>query len=391
MERLMPKFDDLSRSLVAVDQDSTLIAVIELSRSSWLVGGMVPGLAREPVKKLAPAAAGLLDLLYRWRDEAAGAGRPIVRICVAYEAGRDGFWLARWLRARGIECHVIHPTSVSVSREHRRAKSDRLDLGLLKRSFLGWLRGEKRHCSMAAVPTREAEDGKRPLRERDRLVGDATRLVNRMKGLLALHGVAAFNVRSRTAAARLRVLRTAEGETLPPNTLAELLRAGERLHQIQAQIAAIEAAQQQRLKEAPEAGPHPMILLLAKVRGVGVATAELLVREALSRHLRDRRAVARYAGATGAPDESGSKRREQGLAKAGNARVRRALIQLAWRFLRHQPDSALVQWFRQRTQDGRGTTKKTMIVALARKLLIAFWRLVTTGQVPQGVRLHATI
>jgi transposase len=391
MERLMPKFDDLSRSLVAVDQDSTLIAVIELSRSSWLVGGMVPGLAREPVKKLAPAAAGLLDLLYRWRDEAAGAGRPIVRICVAYEAGRDGFWLARWLRARGIECHVIHPTSVSVSREHRRAKSDRLDLGLLKRSFLGWLRGEKRHCSMAAVPTREAEDGKRPLRERDRLVGDATRLVNRMKGLLALHGVAAFNVRSRTAAARLRVLRTAEGETLPPNTLAELLRAGERLHQIQAQIAAIEAAQQQRLKEAPEAGPHPMILLLAKVRGVGVATAELLVREALSRHLRDRRAVARYAGATGAPDESGSKRREQGLAKAGNARVRRALIQLAWRFLRHQPDSALVQRFRQRTQDGRGTTKKTMIVALARKLLIAFWRLVTTGQVPQGVRLHATI
>ena len=140
----MPKFDDLSRSLVALDQDSTLIAVIELSRSSWLVGGVVPGMEREPMKKLAPDAAGLLGLLYRWRDEAVAAGRSIGRICVAYEAGRDGFWLARWLRARGIECHVIHPTSVSVSREHRRAKTDRLDLGLLKRSYLGWLRGEKK-------------------------------------------------------------------------------------------------------------------------------------------------------------------------------------------------------------------------------------------------------
>jgi transposase len=391
MERLMPKFDDLSRSLVALDQDSTLIAVIELSRSSWLVGGIVPGLAREPLKKLAPDAAALLGLLFRWRDEAARSGHSVTRICVAYEAGRDGFWLVRWLRARGIECHVIHPTSVSVSREHRRAKTDRLDLALLKRSFLGWLRGETKHCSMVAVPTREAEDGKRPLRERDRLVGDATRLVNRIKGLLALHGIAQFDVRAKTAPQRLAALRTAEGELLPPNLLAELLRVCERLHHIQAQIAAIAAAQRQRLKEAPARGPHPMILLLAKVRGVGVATAELLVREALSRQLRDRRAVARYAGITGAPDESGSKRRERGLAKAGNARVRRALIQLAWRFLRHQPDSALVRWFRQRTQDGRSITKKTMIVALARKLLIALWQLATSGEVPAGVRLHVAI
>ncbi len=387
----MPKFDDLSRSLVALDQDSTLIAAIELSRSSWLVGGVVPGVEREPMKKLTPEADGLLELLYRWRDEAAAAGRPIARICVAYEAGRDGFWLASWLRARGIECDVIHPTSVSVSREHRRAKTDRLDLGLLKRSYLGWLRGEKKHCSMVAVPSREAEDGKRPLRERDRLVGEATRLVNRMKGLLALHGVAQFDLRLTTAPARLAALRTAEGEPLPPNTLAELLRALERLQQIRAQIAEIEAAQRERLKEAPDTGVHPKIRLLARVRGVGVATAELLVREALSRPLRDRRAVARYAGLTGAPDESGSKRREKGLAKAGNARVRRALLQLAWRFLRHQPDSALVHWFRQRTQDGRATTKKTMIVALARKLLIALWELAATGTVPAGVQLHTAV
>jgi transposase len=249
---------------------------------------------------------------------------------VAYEAGRDGFWLARWLRARDIDCHVIHPTSVSVSREHRGpsahgldpwgAKTDRLDLGLLKRSYLGWLRGEKKHCSMVAVPSREAEDGKRPLHERERLVGEATRLVNRMKGLLALHGIAKFNVRSKTVPQRLPVLRTAEGEPLPPNILAELLRALERLRQIREQIAEIEAAQRQQLKQAPSAGPHPMILLLAKVRGVGVATAELLVREALSRNLRDRRAVARYAGATGAPDESaasGARRGWRRLATRG--------------------------------------------------------------------------
>jgi transposase len=387
----MRKFDDLSRSLVALDQDSTLIAVVELSRASWLVGGTVPGIEREPIKKLTGEAAVLLRLLHRWRDEAAARGHAIARICVAYEAGRDGFWLARWLRGHGIECHVIHPTSVSVSREHRRAKSDRLDVGLLKRSFLGWLRGERKHCSMAAVPTREEEDGKRPLRERARLVGEATRLVNRMKGLLALHGIAKFDVRSQAAPQRLRAVRTAEGELVPPNTLAELVRAHARLQQIQAQIAAIETAQRQRLKENPEAGLHPMILLLARVYSVGVATAELMVREALSRNLRDRRAVARYAGATGAPDESGSKRREQGLAKAGNARVRRALIQLAWRFLRHQPDSALVKWFRQRTQDGRSAIRKTMIVALARKLLIALWELATTGVVPQGVRMRAAI
>jgi transposase len=396
MERLMPKFDDLSRSLVALDQDSTLIAVIEMSHGSWLVGGLVPGLTRDPRKKLPPDGPGLLRQFERWRAEAAKAGHVITRICVAYEAGRDGFWLARWLRERGIECYVIHPTSIPVSREHRRAKSDRLDVDLLQRAFLGWLRGERKHCSMVAVPRRDEEDGKRPLRERDRLVADTTRLVNRMKGLLALHGIAKFNVRAKTAARVLPKLCTAEGEPLPPHTLAELLRACERLQQIQAQIATIEAAQRQRLKQAPAAGPHPMILLLAKVRGIGVMTAELLVREVLSRPLRDRRAVARYVGVTGAPDESGSRRREQGLAKAGNARVRRALIQLAWRFLRHQPDSALAQWFRQRTQDGRKPTRKTMIpafarTALARKLLIALWQLVTAGEVPVGVRLHAAI
>jgi transposase len=384
----MPKFDDLSRSLVALEEHSTLIAVIELSSSSWLVGGIVPGLSREPLKKISPDASELWRVLQRWREEAAAGCREIGRICVAYEAGRDGFWLARWLRSRGIECDVIHATSVAVSREHRRAKTDRLDVGLLKRSYLGWLRGEAKHCRMVAVPTRAEEDGKRALREREVLVGEATRLVNRMKSLLVLHGVHKVNLRLKRAAERLAQIMTAEGEALPPQTLGELRRGLERLAMIKRQIAAIEAGQRARLAAAPEAGPHPMILALAKVVGVGVMTAELLVREALSRNLRDRRAVARYAGLTGAPDESGKRRREKGLARAGSARVRRAMLQLAWRFLRHQPDCALVAWFRARTADGRRDTKLTMIVALARKLLVALWELATTGRLPEGVRLH---
>ena len=384
----MPKFDDLSRSLAALEEDSTLIAVIELSRSSWLVGGIVPGLSRDPLKQISPDAAELLRVLLRWRDEAVAAGREIGRLCVAYEAGRDGFWLARWLRARGVECHVIHATSVAVSREHRRAKTDRLDVGLLKRSYLGWLRGEAKHCRMVAVPTREEEDGKRPLREREGLVGEATRLVNRMTSLLALYGVHQFNPRRKRAAERLAQLTTAEGEALPPQMLGELQRGLERLNMIKGQIAAIEAAQRARLATAPAAGPHPMILALAKVVGVGVMTAELLVREVLSRHLRDRRAVERYAGLTGAPDESGKRRREKGLARAGSARVRRAMLQLAWRWLRHQPHCSLAKWFRARTLDGRRDTKLAMIVALARKLLIALWELAVTGKLPEGIRLH---
>src|SRR6266446_4370840 len=154
----MPQPNDLSRSLVALDQDSTIIAVVEMSQSSWLVAGMLPSIERQPRQKLEPSAERLLGLLHRWRDEAVKAGRKITRIALAFEAGRDGFWLARWLRARGVEAHVIHPSSVAVSREHRRAKTDRLDTELLKRGFLGWLRGERGHCSMARVPTIGEED-----------------------------------------------------------------------------------------------------------------------------------------------------------------------------------------------------------------------------------------
>ncbi len=232
----MPQPNDLSRSRVAFEQDATIVAVIEMSQSSWLVAAIVPGLDRHPLKKIEPDREALLGLLRRWRDEAARAGRTVRRIAVAFEAGRDGFWLARWLRSRDVEAHVIHPTSVAVSREHRRAKTDRLDTELLKRAFLGWLRGEPDHCSMAAIPTLAEEDAKRPSRERENLVGERTRIVNRMKGALARLGIRGFKPTLRNAAERLEALRTPGGEPLPPNTLAELRRDMARLRFIVGQI-----------------------------------------------------------------------------------------------------------------------------------------------------------
>ena len=240
---------------------------------------------------------------------------------------------------------------------------------------------------MVPIPTTKDEDAKRPNREHESLVGEQSRIVNRMKAALIRLGIRGFNPKLKKAAGRLEELRTPEDEPIPPNTLAELRRDMERRRLLSDQIRQIEEARLDRLKQAPGEGPHAMVRLLARVIGVGIETADMLVQEVLSRNMRDRRAIARYAGLTGSPDESGTKRREKGLAKAGNARVRRGMIQLAWRFLLFQKNSALAQWYRTRTE-GAGKKRKTMIVALARKLLIALWRLVTTGEVPAGVVLR---
>jgi transposase len=382
---------DPRRSLTALEQDSTIIAVIEMSQSKWLVAALVPGLKRQPLKKLDAEEGALLRLLHHWRKEAGQAGHQIKRIVVAYEAGRDGFWLARWLRGRDVEAYVIHPTSIAVSREHRRAKTDRLDSELLMRAFLGWLRGETRHCSMVAIPTIAEEDARRPNRERQNLVTEQTRIVNQMKAIFTRFGIRSFRLTLRKAEEKLTGLRTAEGTPLPDNTRAELSRHLARLCVVRQQMRAVEQERMRKLAAAPaaEKGPHAMVRLSARVLGVGVETADMLVNEVFSRPWRDRKAVARYAGLTGSPDESGSRRRERGLAHAGNVRVRSGMIQLAWRFLRFQKNSALAQWFAARTTDGRASTRKTMIVALARKLLIALWDLVARGEVPQGVVLRS--
>ena len=383
----MTKSNDLSRSLVPFEQDACVVAVVELSQSSWLVAATVPGIERQPLKKLEPDEAALLRLLHRWRDEAAGKGREVRRIAVAYEAGRDGFWLARWLRRRGIDVHVIHPTSIAVSREHRRAKTDRLDTALLMRAFLGWLRGEPGHGRMVAVPTLAEEDAKRPSCEHETLAGECTRTINRLKSALVRLGIRGFNPKLRGAQGRLEALQTPEGEPIPPNMLREMNNELARLAFIRAQMKATERARLERIEAAPDAETNPMLLVLARVVGIGIETADMLVHEVLA--LRDRRAVARFAGLTGSPDESGARRREKGLSKAGSARVRRGMIELAWRFLQHQRESALAVWFRSRVE-APGARRKTMIVALARKLLVALWRLVHAGEVPRGVVLRQT-
>jgi transposase len=380
--------DDGKACLTAFVQDSTLTVVIEMSLSGWLVAAMVPGVNREPRKKIAPDPGLLLQLLYRWRDEALRAGKEITRIAVAYETGRDGFWLARWLRARGIDAHVIHATSVAVSREHRRAKTDRIDTSMLQRGFLGWLRGERGHCSMAIVPTVAEEDGRRPHRERETLVKQRTSTVNGMKSILIQFGVRNFNPVLHKAPEKLESVRTPEGIPLPSNAVAALQRQIERFRLIKEQIKIIERTRLQRLQRDPAEKFNAMVFLLARIIGLGIETAEQLVHEILSRNLRDRKAVARYAGLTGSPDESGSKRREKGLSRSGNGRVRNILIQLSWRLLRFQPESDLVRWFKARTANAQGS-RKPMIVALARKLIIALWRYVNTGLVPDGFHLRS--
>ena len=284
---------DASKSLATLEQDNTVIAVIEMSQSKWLVAAVVPGVKRQPLKKLQADEEALLKLLYRWRTEAGQAGREIKRVVVAYEAGRDGFWL----RTRGVEAHVIHPASIAVSREHRRAKTDRLDTELLMRAFLGWLRGEKRHCSMAAVPAAEEEDARRPNRERENLVTERTRIANQMKAILARFGIRSFKPTLRKAAEKLDGLRTAEGTPLLENTRAELSSHLARSRVVREQIPAIEQKRLHKLAAAPaeENGPHVMVRLIARVFGVGVETADMLVNEVFGRHLRDRKAVARYA------------------------------------------------------------------------------------------------
>ena len=302
--------NDLSRSLTPFDPNQTLIIVVELSKKSWVVAGIIPGVERQPLKKLAPDENELLKLIERWCAEAEKAGHKITRIAVAFEAGRDGFWLARWLRTRGIAAHVIHAASIPVPREHRRAKTDRLDTRLLKRAFLGWLRGERGHCKMCAIPTFAEEDARRPHRERETLVGEQTTIINRIKATLARLGIRSFDAKLEKTPERLEQLRTPEGEAIPPNTLAELKRDIERKQLVAEQIQQIEKARLEQLKQAPEARPNLMVLVLMRVIGIGIETADMLVKEILSRNLRDRRAVARYGGLTGSPDESGSRSRE---------------------------------------------------------------------------------
>jgi transposase len=304
----MTKPDDLSKPAVALDHDSTLVCVIEMSGTSWLVAATVPGVDR--LQKLPVTPARLLEQVERWRKEAARAGRIITRTVVAYESGRDGFWLARLLHGHGIEVYVIHASSVAVSREQRRAKTDRRDADARAARLAA-----ERAGALPDGGDPAQEDARRPGREREALVAERTRLTNTIKAELALWGIQGFKPGLKKAAEHLEALRTIEGESLPPNTLAKLHRLLERRRLIGEQIKGIEQNAAQAVERDPT-GPNALVLLLAQIKGL--ETAQMLVHEVLSRNLRDRRAVARYAGLTGTPDESGSKRRDKGISKAGN-------------------------------------------------------------------------
>jgi len=384
----MPKQFETHNATPAFDHDSTLVLALELSGKSWEVGAVVPGVVRRPHRRLAVRdMAGLLRSIERWKAAATSAGRVLRRVVLTYEAGRDGFWIARYLLAQGIEVQVMHPASIPVDRRSRRAKTDRIDLEMLLRTFLAWLRGEPRVCSMARIPSEAEEDMRRPGRERERLVCERLQLENRMENLLCLHGVSGFKPRLKKAPERLEQVRSFAGAPLPEKTMAELRRLMARHGVISAQLRELEAERDRIAQAAEPDQAGRKIQHLAQLVSLGQETARLLVCELFCRTFRHRRALASFVGLTGTPFNSGGMERERGIGKNGNARVRRILMQLAWRWLRFQPQSALSRWFAERTAGAKGRIRKVMIVALARKLLIALWRYVETGEVPAGARV----
>jgi len=351
---------------------------------------VTPGVSHRPRRSLAARdMAGLLQQIERWQVEAGRAGRTVRRTVLAYEAGRDGFWIARYLRAHGIEVQIMHPASIPVERRGRRAKTDRIDLDMLLRTLLAWLRGEPRVCSMVRIPSEAEEDMRRPERERERLVSERIALENRIENLLCLQGIIGFKPRLRKAVERLDDLRSFAGVPLPPKLLEELKRLMSRHRLLSEQLKDIETAREQAAMTAEPDHAVQQIQMLTRLVGLGLATATGLTREVFCRSFTDRRAIAGFVGLTGTPFNSGGSEREQGISKNGNPRVRRILLQLAWRWLRFQSDSALTCWFVERTAGVKGRIRKVMVVALARKLLVALWRYVETGELPHGARLAA--
>ena len=403
----MPSAERPFTTTAVHEPDATLFAALELSLSRWVVVASAPGESKVSRHTL-PACDGpaLLALLEELRRRAERRSSRAVTVVTIQEAGRDGFWLHRLLEAHGVRSHVVDPASIAVSRRSRRAKTDRIDAEGLLRALMAFARGERQVCSMLRPPTREAEDARRLTREREALLAERVRHTNRIKGLLATQGVFGFEPAWQARRARLEELRTSQGAVLPPRLKAEIVRQIERLELILRQIAEVEAARdavlaaerQSAAVEAPSSGAvdaKPAALpagegagaRLLRLKGVGPETAAVLRLEAFHRTFANRREVAAYAGLTPTPWQSGGIDTEQGISKAGNGRLRRTMVQLAWFWLRHQPQSALSVWYRERVGDGRGRIKRIAIVALARKLLIALWRFITQGLVPSGAEL----
>lgn len=380
-----------SAATTAFDHNTTIVAVLELSGENWLFGAIAPGAKTRAKRSFAARdIAAVTKALEQLKGQAQKAGVAVARIVLAYEAGRDGFWIARALAEQGIEVHVMHPASIALERRGKRAKTDRIDVDLLLTTLLGWLRGEPGRCTMAPIPAPEEEDMREPGRRRRALVQDRLKVENRIGGLLIRYGIAGFKPRLKNAEKKLAELKAYGGAPLPPETQnsLKLLLAQHRL--LSQQLKEIEEVRAKVVEVEKPDRLQAMIQALARIVGVGVETATVLVCEVFSRDFKDRRALGAFAGLTGTPYDSGGSKTEQGISKNGNPEVRRLLCQLAWRWLRHQPGAALTKWFRARLGGATGRMKKVLIVALARKLLIAMWRYLETGELPAGVRLAAS-
>ena len=373
----------------------TIYAAVEVSRKSWTVALHTPDAGRIGLHTV-PAAdtAALAGLIDRARDALECGHGPRPRVLCGYEAGYEGFWLARRLARLGVEPLVLDPASLPASRKAKRAKTDRLDAAGMVRALMAFDRGEPLAPNPVRVPSMEEEDRRRLLRERRRLVKQRTMLANSVKGLLMLHGVFDLDPRKRDFAERLDAVRTGYGTPLPPGLRAEVRRTAALLAVVESQIAEVEA-ERDRIVARAVAGAAPedsgesgtMIARLVGLRGVGANDAVLLVREVFCRGFRNRRELAGWAGLAPAPWASGETARSQGIDKAGPPWLRAQMLQLAWRWLRHQPESALSQWFRARAGTSGGRVRRVFVVALARKLLVALWRYATTGVAPDGAAL----
>jgi transposase len=372
----------------AVVEYATVHVVFELSKAKWLLGVLLPGSAKLSRYTIAGGdLTALASLLANLRTKAARSGKP-VRILSCYEAGLDGHWLHRWLTDQGVISYVVDPSSIEVSRRSRRAKTDRIDVEKLMRTFLAYLRGEPRVCSMVHVPSVEEEDRKRRTRERDRLLKERIAHSNRIKALLFGYGIRDVMPLKPGFIASLDKLRTGDGGLLPPNIKEEIIREHERLCLVDKQLRQLEATNKAALRAAAPGSAEGKIMQLIDLKSIGVVSGQPLVNEVFYRSFDNRRQVGSYFGLAGTPYDSGQSRREQGISKAGNPRARKLAIELAWLWLRHQPDSELSRWFRHRVGDLKGRIRRITIVAMARKLMVALWRYLETGVVPTGAVLR---
>ena len=375
-----------SSTLPAVAAEcATMFVALELSKSSWLVALHSPIADKISLHRFVGGdVTGLLALIACKQTQAEARLGRAIRVLSCYEAGYDGFWLHRLLCARGIDNRILDAASILVDRRSRRAKTDRLDAAGLLRTLMALDRGESRVCRVVRVPSVAQEDARRRSRERTRLVVERGQHSNRIKGVLMTLGVRDFEPTRRDWQERLGGLRTADGQELPACLKAEITRECRRLHQVIVMIAEVEAEQAAAL-DAEEG----QAARLTRLRGIGLVSATVLADEVFFRDFRNRREVAGYLGLASSPWASGRVQRDQGITKSGNPRARRTAIELAWLWLRHQPGSFLTQWFRQRVGTTRGRMRRIILVALARKLIVALWRYLSDGLVPDGAELKA--